>query len=387
MRRPDSLLTPAFVLAWLSSFAHTLALHSYVHLSGYLEGLGASSVAIGWAFSFLAIAALAARPLVGRAMDRHGRRIIILLGAVIHVFACASYLLIHEMGPLVYAVRALHGVAEGMLFSALFTYAADIVPDARRTEGIALFGVSGLLPVALAGALGDVIITQHGYRALFLFTIAVAVVALLVSLPLRDIAKPAGMEPARGFVTTLREPRLMPLWFVGIVFATSLSTLFIFLKTYMLAEKSGNVGTFFGAFAFAAVTLRVTLGWLPDRIGALRTLYPSVLALALGLMLLALNTTTASIIVAGLLCGIGHGFAFPILAGLVVARARPSERGAAMTAFTALFHIGVLAGGPSFGLIIDAAGYPAAYLVAAAAVVFGAIGFAWLESRRGVVAP
>jgi MFS family permease len=371
----------------MASFAHTLALHSYVHLSGYLEGLGASSVAIGWAFSFLAVAALVSRPLVGRAMDLHGRRVVILLGAVIHIIACSGYLLIHEMGPIVYVVRAVHGIAEGMLFSALITYAADIVPDARRTEGIALFGVSGLLPVALAGALGDVVVTHYGYRSLFVLTIGIAVVALLISLPLRDLERPSGMEPARGFLTTLREPRLMPLWFVGIVFATSLSTLFIFLKTYMLAEKSGNVGTFFGAFAFAAVTLRVTLGWLPDRIGAVRTLYPSVLALALGLLLLALDTTTVSIIVAGLLCGIGHGFAFPILAGLVVARARPSERGAAMTAFTALFHVGVLAGGPSFGLIIDAAGYPAAYLSAAGAVVLGAVGFAWLEARRSLVAP
>ncbi len=375
-----------FVLAWIASFAHTLALHSYVHLSGYLESLGASSVDIGWAFSSLAIAALISRPFVGRAMDRHGRRFIILFGSVGHIVVCAACLTIDGMGPWVYVVRAGHGIAEGMLFSAVFTYAADIVPEDRRTEGIALFGVSGLLPVALAGALGDVIVSNWGYDALFWFTVIVGVVALLVSLPLRDAKQPADMLPARGFLTTLREPNLLPIWFLGVVFATALSTLFIFLKTYMLAEKGGNVGTFFGAFAFAAVLLRVTLGWVPDRVGAVRTLYPSVFALALGLTLLSTDTSTASVIAAGVLCGIGHGFAFPILAGLVAARARRSERGAAMTAFTALFHVGMLAGGPSFGLIIDVSGYPAAYLTAAGAAILSTAGFAWLESRRSALA-
>ncbi|MEZ4220898.1 MAG: MFS transporter [Polyangiaceae bacterium] len=382
MSQRAPVLTRAFAMAWLASFAHGLAEHSYVHFSGFLEQLGASSVVVGWAFSALAIAALASRPFFGRLMDQRGRRVLILIGGVVHVIACTTYLAIDRIGVWVYLARGLHGIAEGMLFSALFTFAADIVPEERRTEGIALFGVSGLLPIAAAGALGDVIVLHWGYRALFLFTIAAAVGGLLLSLPLRDIAVDGNAEAPRGFMATVREPLLLPVWLVGIATATSLAAVFVFLKTYMLWAKSGQVGIFFGAFSFAAVMLRVTLGWLPDRIGALRTLYPAAVVLVLGLILLALDASTPSLIASGMLVGIGHGFVFPILAGLVVSRARPRERGAAMTIFTALFHVGILIGGPCFGTIIDLAGYRVAYFTAGGMIVLGMVLFAWLDARR-----
>jgi len=69
----------------------------------------------------------------------------------------------------------------------------------------------------------------------------------------------------------------------------------------------------------------------------------------------------------------------------VVARARPDERGAALSLFTALFDGGVLFGGPLFRAVIRFAGYPAMFASAAALVVAGGITFAlWdAEGPRG----
>jgi MFS family permease len=80
--------------------------------------------------------------------------------------------------------------------------------------------------------------------------------------------------------------------------------------------------------------------------------------------------------VAGALCGAGHGFAFPILTAMVVDRAPDSDRGSAMSFFTALLDIGTLIGGPLFGAIIDTAGWDPMFLVAgvglgAATIIFG----------------
>ncbi len=83
-----------------------------------------------------------------------------------------------------------------------------------------------------------------------------------------------------------------------------------------------------------------------------------------------------------MLCGLGHGFVFPILFGMVVGRAREVERGAAMSIFTALFDVGVLIGGPVLGLVIRLAGYPAMYVTAALIVCGGAVGFAVWDRGR-----
>jgi len=98
--------------------------------------------------------------------------------------------------------------------------------------------------------------------------------------------------------------------------------------------------------------------------------------LVVGLCLLARASSGADIIAAGGLCGLGHGFAFPILIALAVSRARPAERGAAMSIFTALFDAGVLVGGPLFGAVIQLAGYGAMFASAAGMLLAGSMLFA-----------
>jgi len=127
--------------------------------------------------------------------------------------------------------------------------------------------------------------------------------------------------------------------------------------------------------------LRLFLGWLPERIGPKRALWPALGLLALGLAGLALARSATTVAVSGLLCGFGHGFTFPILSGLVVHRARPAERGVALSLFTSLFDFGMLIGGPAFGFLLERSGYGAMYGAAAAVVVSGTLAFALWDAR------
>jgi MFS family permease len=382
MRRDrERLLTAPFLLSSAANFLQSLAFNLYLHLPGYLKELGADEVQIGFIFSVTAATAIAARPTVGRIMDAEGRRVVIVAGGILNVLVCSLYLLIHELGPLLYAVRIGHGIAESMLFAALFTQAADVVPSSRRTEGIALYGVSGLLPISLSGVLGDVILTHAGYARLFEVSIAFAAASLLLSLPLQDHRPARDTMPARGFLASVSERSLLPLWFIGFVFAGAITAVFTFLKTFVMQTGVGSVGLFFGTYSCAGVLLRLAFGWVPERIGPKRALFPALAMLAAGFLVLAHAKTAVALAIAGTLCGLGHGFTFPILSGLVVSRARAVERGAALSLFTALFDGGVLVGGPTFGLVIRLAGYPAMFTTAAASVLVGAVVFALWDRR------
>jgi MFS family permease len=142
------LFTGPFLLVSAANFASGMAFALFLHFSGYLADLGASDTQIGLIYGATAVASIAMRPLLGTVMDRHGRVPVIMVGNVLNIAFVLLYLTVSTLGPWVYVVRIGHGVAEAMLFSALFTYGADVVPASRRTEGIALFGVSGLLPIA-----------------------------------------------------------------------------------------------------------------------------------------------------------------------------------------------------------------------------------------------
>ncbi|HSN99511.1 MAG TPA: MFS transporter [Candidatus Nanopelagicales bacterium] len=371
----EPLLTRPFVLAFVAQLFHSLSYNLYLHLPGFLKELGAGELEIGVLFGVTAATAILARPLLGRIMDRRGRRPVILGGGVLAVISCALYLTVTDLGPWTYVVRILQGLAEAMLFASLFALAADILPPARRIEGIGLFGVAGMLPIALGGLIGDALLAGGDYRPMFAISAALAGAALLSSLPLREPAVAADREPARGFGAALGERDLLPLWFIGLIFAVAIAAPFAFLKTFVLATGEGTVGGFFALYAGVAVALRVGLGGLPERVGPKRVLFPAFGLLAAGLGLLAVGGAR-EVLIAGVLCGAGHGYGFPILLGLVVSRSRPSERGAALSIFTALFDGGMLVGGPLLGALIRTVGYEAMFASAAAILAVGTSAFA-----------
>jgi MFS family permease len=207
------------------------------------------------------------------------------------------------------------------------------VPAARRTQWIALFGVSGMLPISLGGAIGDWLLRDHDYRALFLVAWGLAVASLLCSLPLRDAQRPAvtGTRPV-GIRAALRQRDLVPLWFLGTVFSVALTAFFVFIKTFVEAHPIGTVGGFFTAYTAAALVLRAFFGWLPDRAGPKRVLAPALAALAAGFAVLAGADGPADVLAAGVLYGFGT---LPFDPPGPRGRARRGGRGAALAVFTA----------------------------------------------------
>ncbi len=356
-----------------------LAWSLFLHFPGYLHDLGADEVQIGVLVGSTAIASIAVRPWIGTAMDIRGRRRIILAGNVLHVAVLALYLTITSLGPWVYVVRILHGLASAMLFTSLFTYAADVVPASRRTQGIALFGISGLLPIGLGGVLGDVILSVGDFTTLFTTAVALALAALIGSLLLHEVE--TSRAERRSFWAAGAQSDLLPLWWSALVFSLALATFFTFLKTFVIETGIGTVGLFFAVYTGTAIGLRVVAADLPDRIGQKRVMLPAFLTMAAGFIVLSTADGAGDIALAGFLSGIGHGYVFPIMFGMVVTRARESERGSASAIYTAIFDVGTLIGGPLFGLAIRIGDYRAMWLLAALLVVAGTALFAWWDRR------
>ena len=377
-RVPDQpLITRAFVRAALATLMLNLANMLFVHFPGFLQRLGAEEGEIGRIMATQPLGAILAWPFVGHAVDVYGRRVVILAGSALFVVVIVLYLCITALGPFVYIVRLLDGIAATMWYAALFTHGADLVPAQRRTEGLAIFGASGMITIGLGAAIGDAILAHASYRALFLGALGCTVVGLILCLRLRDVG--LGVvdtgRPSRGLFGAAVQSNLLPIWYAAFAFFVSLGALFFFLKTFITAANVGSVGGFFGVYAAIAIGLRLFLGWLPDRIGTRRMLGVAMSSYAMGFIMLALAQTSTQIMFAGLLCGVGHGYTYPVLFSLVVERASPRERGAAMAFYTAVDWLGLLAAGPVIGFVIEQAGYGTAFTVLALVLLSGIILF------------
>lgn len=381
------LYSRAFGLAFVANFLHSLALFGYLHLPGFLADRGADELTIGLVVGTMAASAVALRPLVGRLLDTRGRRVLALWGSVLHVLVTLAYLVVDEVGPWLLFVRVLHGAAQAVLFATLFTIAADVVPPSRRTQGIALFGVSGLLPMSLAGLIGDAILAHAGYFELFLATALAAALGGLASWPIQD-SRPAlrtGDLAPRSFFAIALVPTLRPLWLMGFSFGIAIASYYTFLRTFIDHAGVGSMGLFYSTYSAAAIALRVALGWLPDRVGMRRTLMPALMATVVGLWVLQGAQTDLDVALAGLLTGTGHAFVFPILSALVVTRAADHERGAALSMYTALFDLGLLVGSPVLGAVLERTDYSTMFIAAATVAAVGGVGYAVWD--RKVVPP
>jgi MFS family permease len=373
---PDRLFTRAFVSVFAANSFMELAWSLFLHFPGYLHDLGADEIQIGILVGVTAVASIAIRPWIGTAMDVRGRRRVILFGSFLHVAVLGLYLTVTALGPWVYIIRILHGLASAMLFTSLFTYAADVVPASRRTQGIAIFGISGLMPIGLGGLLGDFILSVGDFTTLFATAVGLAVASLFLVIPLKEIQSNEAGGARRGFWVALRQRDLMPLWLAAMVFSLSLATFFTFLKTFVIETGIGSVGLFFAVYTGTAIGLRLVAADLPDRIGQKRVMFPAFGMMVAGFIVLSTADGVGDMAVAGFLNGVGHGYVFPIMFAMVVTRARPSERGSASAIFTAVFDVGTLIGGPLFGLAIRLGDYRAMWLLAAGVVAVGAVVFA-----------
>src|SRR5688500_20156634 len=113
------LATRPFVLGFVANFAHSLAFHSYVHYAGRLEQLGADELTSGIVLATMAVSAIAARPAVGKVMDAHGRRIVLLVGSVLNVLASASYLTVDALSTWLLSISMLHWLADAHVLTEL----------------------------------------------------------------------------------------------------------------------------------------------------------------------------------------------------------------------------------------------------------------------------
>lgn len=358
------LATRAYALVFIAHFMHAMSLHSYIQLSGWLEGFGLEETLIGWFVGISSAMAVAVRPGLGRWMDRRGRKVVILAGGLASMLASASYLLLDGPGPGLWAVRLLHGFAQAALFSALFTLAADVTPASRRAQGIAIFGIGGLVPMSLANLIGDYLTAGGDYTLFFASTAVYAGLGLLLTLPLAESMPPRDDVAPPSFGAVMSQRGLWALWLLGGGYALALSPCFAFVKLHVADVGGGSAGSFFTGFAAAAVMLRLAFGHIPDRVGFRRALVPAMCSTVAGLATLWMAQSAEAVVAAGVLCGIGHGYTFPVVSAMIVERCDVRGRGTAIASFTALFDLGMLVGAPMFGAAAEVYSYAVCFAVA-----------------------
>ena len=121
--------------------------------------------------------------MVGWSLDNIGRRHTLVAGTLVLFLGMFLIGFVQVIGWQLLTARVLIGIGGGTLFTGYFTYVSDFIPESRRTEGLALFGISGLLPVGFNALIHrlDIPIAELNQLYPYVSTLILAsLVALLV---------------------------------------------------------------------------------------------------------------------------------------------------------------------------------------------------------------
>ena len=364
------------MLLMVAHFLQALGYSSMIMLPLYLDHLEASRSEVGTIMAMSALGGLALRPAVGWALDTVGRKATLTAGTVLLSVAMALIWAVDDLGPLIYIDRILVGISIGALMTGYFTMAADLVPESRRTEGLALFGISGLLPLALNPFYATIGIEAQDLRW-FYPMVGLAIFSSLFfiwQIPEATQKRREVKKNLRQVLAQLVQPRLLPVWWATVTFAGLVSCFMAFSTVSAAGRGAESSTSIWLTYTCGAVSVRLFGARLPDLVGPSNMVAPALGAYSAAMLLAAMADSTPLFLASGLLAGFGHGYCFPVLTSQVVSRADDALRGTALATFTGFWDTAALVLTPAFGLVSDLADDRVMFsLIALCAVVSMAI--------------
>jgi MFS family permease len=322
--------------------------------------------------------------LVGWALDFWGKRKTLVVGTTVVVIALFLIGTIEEIGLTAYAARFVFGMGAGALFSGYFALATDLIPETRRTEGLAIFGIFGLIPLAVNPIIGRAGFADAELRYYFPM-LGIIVLSSIFFLVGSGKTKPTSATrgkvevKVKDVLRALMARPLWSLWCATIAFA-SMVTIFIAFAT-VAAEARGieNPAWLWATYGTGAVGVRVIGARLPDQLGPHNLVAPALAAYGMACVLMSGASTQPEMLMAGALAGVGHGYCFPVLVSQVMSRISAQFRGSSMAMFTALWEMSAVMTGPGFGSYADAYSDQAMFALAALVALVGLVAWAILE--------
>jgi MFS family permease len=295
-------------------------------------------------------------------LDRHDRRRFLRAGLVLMAVASLAYRWIEDIGPALYLLRVVQGVAFAAGFNAASTLAAEIAPVSRRAAALGLFGVSTLGTHALAPVLGEQMIQRGGFPLLFDVAAGYSIVGLLltIGLPGSHVHRTADRGAFR------MSDHLRAVIAVVALAGVSFGTVITFAPTFVHDAHLGSVSTFFLSYTMAALGTRFGAAGLGDRIGHRRVIGPALAALGVAIASLAAVHTPLALAIVGVAFGTAQGIMYPTLNAYALDGIPPGDLGKFQTFFNGAFNLGVTAGSFALGNVADAYDHRVVFLCAAA---------------------
>lgn len=392
MQNNAALWTRNFILVSAINFQLVLTFYLLVVvIVGYaVAELGATTAQAGLISGLFIVGTLVGRLLVGKFLERFGRKTTLIVGLTGFLLFSGLYFIPFGVSMLLF-VRFMHGFMMGMASTVLGTIIAQILPASRRGEGIGYYSMSSTLGTAIGPFLAIWMMLNVGYQSIFVVSTVIAVCCLVVAwlIQVPDLPK---INKAIETVVAMKKPNWFSqfvepnavrisliMLFASICYSGVLSFINFYAKEINLVETASF---FFLMYAIAILISRPFTGPLMDRKGENIIIYPAFIIMGIALILLSITHSSWMLLLCAGLLGLGYGNIQSVCQTIAVKSAPLERMGFATSTFFIFLDAG-LGFGPYFiGMLLDYIGYEQLYLYSAFAAFSCILAYYLLHGRQ-----
>ncbi len=332
-----------------------------------VDELGHGEAAVGLVFGLYAVAAVAARPLVGRVGDRRGRRRLIVSGAIIASVALFGHLLVSSLAALV-LVRVVAGAGQAAVVVGLSTLALDHSPSARHGEASSFVMVAVQLGMGTGPLLGALLLARGSYDLVWA-VVGTGVLLCLVVAAL--LPKEAAFEPVASaglfHRAALRPGVVMGLGILGFVGYLA------FVPLYAPEIGVTQVAPLFLLASGTMALVRALGARVPDRIGAIPSASAALTLLVVAFVAMGTLQTPVGLAASTLLMAVGAALLAPSLVLAAVQGVAVGERARVMATITMFLDIASALGPTTLGVVAASRGFGTTFVVAGVSAGIGLV--------------
>lgn len=355
-----SLINRNFLLLTISAFLFFFNMHAFLLLPLWIKELGGSDSDIGFIMGCTSFSTIFSTPFAGWLVDRTSKIKLLVTGSILLAITSFPFVFLDTLNIFFYIFRILHGVSFSLFFVAAGTLITEVCPKEKRTQALGIFGVFTIINYAFAPYLGRKIVDLYSFDHFFMFISAAGflTVAFIAHISVQKTSEQQTISTEHSTVLNiLKRPGVIipavSLMFAGSGFIPTLS----FLPVFSLQLGIEEFELFFIWYTISVLFIRLALGWLPDRMGKVKTVVPSLILFSVSIYYLGITTEKSDLIIAGILFGFGHGFLYPTLYSIVMDNSALSERGRVFSICSVAFTLGGMLGAFLYGMIAERFGY------------------------------
>ncbi len=359
-RKISRLWTSQFIVIVVMAFLFFLCLQLLTAgFPAYIMEIKKNPTQAGLMTTVFMGAAILTRPLIGYLIHKVDVKVMSIVTLILLVLTVGlSYG--QTSVSLLLCLRALHGVAFGIITTILSTLATNIIPVKRLGEGIGYYGLATSVGTSVAPMFAISMLQLYSYNLLIILSIVMTVAALVLGFFVKTpkISASTDTDKQISFKEYAFDKKALLPCILAMFFTTTLGGVISFLSGLGAEANIGaSVSLFFLVMTVMMVVVRPFSGRLYDNLGHKIIIYPAALAGIIGLFLLSITENTVTLLIAGVLYGFSYGIMTPTLQAIAVGFVEKEKQGTANAMFFSSMDLGIAVGSTGLGVLASLTSY------------------------------